>query len=490
MSLIRRPPFNDRRFWLIQSIVVTLVVADAFLGAKGGEELEFAPIVLLAFPVVYAALSFGREGGVATGVWSAALVLADLALWYTGLVSREGAIAWQPDAIGAVMLVALGVLVGWRVDRERALQDEIEQYVTRQAVAQAVRRSEEHFYLLMQHVSDVVMVMAADGTIRYQGPSDERVLGYGQGELLGKNALELVHPDDLPVATAAWQQCVRTPGRALNAEFRLRHRDGSWRAVEAIGQNCLDDPDVAGVVVTSRDITERREAEGQMEKLRSEFFGMVSHELRTPVTVIKGLADVELRRQFDAEEARESFADILRSANVLQELAENVLDISRIEAGAFSVDPEPVSVRGVVTEARDVFYRSRRARDVEISLPVDIPIIQADRRRMVQVLLNLFDNAAKFSEPSTPIVLGAERNDGFVTLHVKDQGRGVAPENLPRLFEKFAQFHEDSGKLKGSGLGLAICKGIIEAQGGRIWAESPGVGMGTTFSFTVPVAEL
>ncbi len=489
MLRFHRPPFQDRRFWLIQCTIVALVVADAMLGATGGEDLEFAPLVLLAFPVVYAALTFGGRGGVYTGLWSAALVLSDLALWYTGVVGREEAITWQPDAIGAVMLVSLGTLVGWRVERERRLQGDVTEYATRLEVAQAVRRHEEYSYQLMQHVSDVVMVMAADGTIRYQGPSDERVLGYRQGELIGQNAMELVHPDDLAAVAAAWQQCIQTPGITPTLEFRFLRRDGSWRVIEAIGNNRLDDPNVAGVIVTSRDITDRKEAAENIDRLRSEFFGMVSHELRTPVTVIRGLAAVELRRPFDAEEARESFAAILKSAITLQDLAENVLDLRRMEAGAFSVDREPVDVRSVVTEASDTFYQSIGSRKVEISLPDDIPYIEADLRRIVQVLLNLFHNAAKFSPPSEPILLSVERNDGYVVLHVKDYGRGIAPENLPHLFEKFFQVREDSGGLPGSGLGLAICKGIVESHGGRIWAESPGEGKGSTFSFTVPAIE-
>ena len=489
MARFHSPPFGDRRFWLIQGTVLLLVAADMILGAKVGEEGEFAPLVLLAFPVVYAALTFGGHGGVYTGLSTAALVLLDLLLWYAGLIPRGQTIHWQPDTIGAVMLVVLGSLVGWRVERERRLEDQVREYSTRLEVSQAVRRREEYFYLLMQHVSDVVMVVTADGTVRYQGPSDQRVLGYEQAELIGKNAFHFVHPDDLPAVTAAWERCVRTPGLAPTVEFRFRHSDGSWRDIETIANNRLADPNVAGVIVTSRDIAERKQADANTERIRREFLAMVSHELRTPVTVIKGLAAVELRRPFDAEEARESFADILRSANVLQELAENVVDMSRIEAGAFSVEPQRIDLGAVVAEARDVFNRSRRSREVEISLPDQIPSVHADRRRIVQVLLNLLDNAAKFSQLPAPILIQAEILDGSVAIHVVDGGRGIAPENLPLLFKKFSRVHGENGGLPGSGLGLAICKGIIESHGGRIWAESAGEGSGSTFSFTLPIVE-
>lgn len=489
MVRFHRPPLRDRRFWLIQATIATLVVADTILGATVGDEFEFAPIILLAIPVVYAALTFGGQGGVFTGLWSGALVLADLVPWYAGLVSSNSDLAWQPDVTGAVMLVALGSLVGWRVEREKSLRGEVTDFATQLEVAKAVHRREAYLYLLMQHVSDVALVMSAEGVIRYEGPSDERVLGYPKGELIGKDAFQFVHPDDLPAVFEGWQEVVKTPGLAPTIEFRFRHGDGSWRAIEVMANNRLDDPDFVGIIVTARDITARREADAETERIRSEFLGMVGHELRTPVTVIKGLAAVELRRDFDVEEARESFSDILRSANALQELTENVLDMSRIEAGAFSVEPEPVDLRAVVKEAHDTFSRGPRAREVEVSLPDPLLDVQADRRRVVQVLLNLLDNAAKFSPPDAPIVIRADYDEGYATVRVVDRGRGIAPEALPSLFQKFSRIHGASGDPSGSGLGLAICKGIVESHGGRIWAESAGEGAGCTFLFTLPLVE-
>jgi DNA-binding response OmpR family regulator/signal transduction histidine kinase len=278
----------------------------------------------------------------------------------------------------------------------------------------------------------------------------------------------------------------------VTVEHIHRDADGNDRPVEVHCHPVFDDQgNVKQVIEYTLDITERRQAEEQLERLRSEFLGMVTHELKTPLTAIKGSAATALgsRRPLDPQENRELFQIIDEQADRLRDLVDDLLDMSRIEAGSLSVSPEPTDLRAILEEARATFMRSGGSHQVELELPDGLPAVAADRHRVVQVLTNLLNNAARFSPPTVPITIAVDHDPVEVTVHVRDQGRGISREKLPLLFKKFSQVHDDARqKLSGTGLGLAICKGIVEAQGGRIWADSAGEGQGSTFSFTLPVA--
>ncbi|MCY4550780.1 MAG: ATP-binding protein, partial [Defluviicoccus sp.] len=169
----------------------------------------------------------------------------------------------------------------------------------------------------------------------------------------------------------------------------------------------------------------------------------------------------------------------------------DLLDAGRIEAGTLSVSPVPTEVKELVEQARNAFQNGGATHAVLVDLPEDLPRMQADGPRIVQVLNNLLSNAARHSPGSTPIRVAALRDGPHVAVSVSDEGKGVPAEQLPRLFQKYAGLAgDDAGRgLRGSGLGLAICKGLVEAHGGRIRAESPGPGQGTRFTFTIPAAE-
>ena len=228
-----------------------------------------------------------------------------------------------------------------------------------------------------------------------------------------------------------------------------------------------------------------------LERLKSEFLGMVSHELKTPLTAIKGSAATALgsRRPLNDVETRELFEIIDEQSDRLRDLVDNLLDITRIETGSLSVSAEASDLRAIVDDAVATFRRSGGAQEVRIVAPKELPMAQADRRRIGQVLTNLLNNAAKFSPPDTPVTVNIASDADQITVQVRDRGRGIPDEKMPHLFKKFSRVHDDAGRdLTGTGLGLAICKGIVEAHGGRIWAESRGDGRGTVFTFTLPKA--
>ena len=243
-------------------------------------------------------------------------------------------------------------------------------------------------------------------------------------------------------------------------------------------------------VVTLQDMTPQEE----LERLRAEFLGMVSHELRVPLTSIKGAITTILASStvLDPVEIRQFYRIIDHQTDRMRDLISDLLDVTRIETGSLSVTPEPTDVASLIDEARNTFLSGGGRSTIEIDLPPDLPWVMVDRRRIVQVLNNLLSNAARYSEASAAIIrLTAVREDCYVGISVADEGRGVPTDLLPHLFRKFSPVDSEHGEreTQGTGLGLAICKGIVEAHGGRVWADSDGPGLGTTFTFTVPVAE-
>ena len=273
-------------------------------------------------------------------------------------------------------------------------------------------------------------------------------------------------------------------------EIVLTVPDGrSVRALVNVTPIRAEGGEVVSVVVTLQDLAPLEE----LERLRAEFLGLVSHELRTPLAAIRGSADAVLGAApaLPQAEVRQYLRIIDAQARHMQGLIGNLLDAGRIEAGTLSVEPEPSEVAALVDRARSTFFSGGFRHTVQFDLPPGLPPVMADRERIVQVLNNLLSNAARHSPESSPIRVEATREGAHVAVSVTDQGRGVPPEMLGQLFRKHVALALDDaeGGLAASGLGLSICKGLVEAHGGRIRAESAGIGRGARFTFTLPVAE-
>ena len=246
---------------------------------------------------------------------------------------------------------------------------------------------------------------------------------------------------------------------------------------------------VESVVVTMQDMTPLEE----LERLRAEFMGMVSHELQTPLTTIRGSAHTLLddAASLNPAEMRQFHRIISEQAERMRSLIRDLLDVAHIETGTLSVALEPSDTAALVDEARIMFMSAGRTNRIQIDVAPNLPQVMTDRRRIVQVLNNLLANAARYSNELSTITVRAVLKQFQVVVSIADEGRGIPAERLPLLFRKFSRVDggDRQSDLTGSGLGLAICKGIVEAHGGRIWAESEGPGQGARFIFTVPVAE-
>jgi PAS domain S-box-containing protein len=340
-----------------------------------------------------------------------------------------------------------------------------------------------------------VLVADADsGDVALVNREAERLLGVSGGTDDARSTLDSAavfrQPDgqDLEPEEQPLQRALHRGENSRAMEMRLDLPDGRSIPTLVNASPIYDaDNQITGAIAVIQDLTPIAE----IERLRGEFLGMVSHEFRTPLTAIKGSAATVLgsRTPFDAHEIREFFLIIDEQADRLRDLVNNLLDITRIEAGVLTVSPERTDLVPLLEEARGIFVQAGGVQVVEIDVVEDLPRVSADASRIAQVLGNMLTNAGKFSPETAPISISVEADADAVTVQVRDRGRGIRPERLPHLFKKFSQVHDDGRRrLSGSGLGLAICKGIVEAHGGRLWAESDGEGTGTTFAFTLPVA--
>ena len=287
-----------------------------------------------------------------------------------------------------------------------------------------------------------------------------------------------VNLSEFPIA-----ELLHTGETMLAEEVVLSVPDGrSVRALVNATPIRAEDGAIGSVVIAVQDLAPLDE----IERLRTEFLGLVGHELREPLAAIKGSATtlMEDAAALDPAEMREFHRIIVEQANHMRGLIGDLLDAGRIDSGTLSVSPAPAEVADLVERARNTFVGGGGRHGIAVDLPIDLPPAMADRRRIVQVLNNLFNNAARHAPESSSIRVSAVREDAHVAISVSDEGRGVAPELLPRLFDT----HTTEGSKDGYGLGLAICKGLVEAHGGRIRAESAGPGLGTAVTFTLPVA--
>ncbi|MYH31999.1 MAG: response regulator [Acidobacteria bacterium] len=296
---------------------------------------------------------------------------------------------------------------------------------------------------------------------------------FGDGREIELDRFPLVETMKRAETLRAEEMVVSTPG------------GGSLRVLLNATPIHAEDGTVRSLVATAQDLAPLE----ALDRMRADFLGMVSHELRTPLAAIKGSTTTVLdpAQRFGPAETRQFFRIIDEQADRMSALIGDLLDAGRIDAGTLSVAPEPSALGELVEQARTAFLSGDSRHTVLIDLPADLPRVLADRGRIVQVLNNLLANAARHSPEPTPIRIGAKRDGMHVAVSVSDEGRGIAPERLSHLFRKYPAAG-DGERDVGSGLGLAICKGLVEAHGGRIRAESAGPGQGARFTFTVPLA--
>ena len=292
---------------------------------------------------------------------------------------------------------------------------------------------------------------------------------------------------EVHLADVSLDQLLRAGEKVRAEEMVFSVPDGRSVTVLLNGNPILsEDGEVQSLIVTMQDMTPLKE----VERLRAEFLAMVSHELRTPLATVRGSVSA-LLDEFSGmhpAEMRQFHRIILEQTDRMRALITDLLDVARIETGTLSVSPQPTDLAVLIGEAGNAFRIGGHRHNLRIDIQQDLPWVMGDKSRIFQVLGNLLANAARHSPESSTISVSARPGDLQVSVSVSDEGRGIPAESLPHLFRKFSSI--DAGEQGGdTGLGLAVCKGIVEAHGGRIWAESDGPGLGARFTFTLPTAE-
>jgi PAS domain S-box-containing protein len=291
--------------------------------------------------------------------------------------------------------------------------------VTAQRAAErALQESEAKYRSVVDAAQDMITVIDAEGVVQFQSPSAARILGFAPEEMVGRNVMEFLHPDDVPMAVERLGKVITNPGTVECVQYRSLCKDGSYRHVESTGRTVLPDSAAAGAVGIVRDITARIEAEAALRQARadaerahaeaeranrakSEFLSRMSHELRTPLNSILGFAQL-LEGVALEPDYQTGVGYILAGGRHLLTLIDEVLDISRIEAGEHAMSLEPVRVLDAVREAVDLVRPLAAARGVHIVEAVGAhaaAYVRADRQRLTQVLLNLLSNAVKYNRP-------------------------------------------------------------------------------------------
>jgi len=243
------------------------------------------------------------------------------------------------------------------------------------------------------------------------------------------------------------------------------------------------------------DVTEHRQLQKKMveyeelNKLKTNLLSTVSHELRTPLATIKGYSTmlVDYDPRLEPEEKRGYLVSIDRATDRLTELVDHLLDMSRLEAGLLKLDKVPTGVSKLIERAVEETQFRAPVRKIVLNLRKRLPGVNIDAKRIRQVLDNLIDNAIKYSEEETEVVVSAQRVGGELLISITDQGIGIPAGELPRVFDRMYRIEQRLAQDPGGlGLGLALCKGMVEAHGGRIWMESQE-GKGSACSFTLPL---
>jgi two-component system sensor histidine kinase/response regulator len=467
--------------------------------------LEDRAVYTTFFPAIMVAAYFGGFG---PGLLST--LLSALSVSYFFLDPSDSMRIVDPrDQVAMTLFVLVGIAISGVNEALNRVQRRLLANERRLAEEQALRESEERFRYMVQNSSDIISLFDREGTIIYQAPSIERVLGYRPQDRIGRNVFHdpIVHPDDIGQKRAFFERCVGGPGVPVTAEFRLRHIDGSWRHIEAIGQNFLNAP-IAGVVANYRDITDHKRSEDALRlakeaaesanRAKDEFLANVSHEIRTPMNAILGMTELALDTPL-SEEQRQWLRTVKSAADNLLGVINELLDFSKIEAGKLELDLARFSLRASIGETLRALATRAHKKGLELVSHVqsDAPdSLIGDGGRLRQVMLNLISNAIKFTQRGEVIVRVESTRDALpgaeVELYfvVSDTGIGIPLDKQDAIFRAFEQ--EDTSttrKYGGTGLGLTIASRLVALMGGKITVESQ-LGRGSTFSFTARFGHL
>lgn len=351
-----------------------------------------------------------------------------------------------------------------------------------------ISQEKQRLDALLDSTADGILILSTDHVVTRCNPAFAHFLGVTPQLLIGKRHEEVVvlnrHGGNLTLEQAEAGGWPLTPNATLYVEGDLKRPEATPLPV-GITYAPLTSAEGAllNIIASVRDITRFREA----EEVKSTFISVISHELKTPVALIKGYVGT-LRREdanWDREIVADSLAVIEEEADRLAMLIENLLDASRLQAGGIKIRLADVDLRLLAQRVAERFLTQTTIHKIVVDLPAEFPVIVGDEERLGQVFSNLISNAIKYSPSGGEIRISGQVRADQVIVCITDQGTGVAPEDMPHIFDRFYRSQDATRTTKGAGLGLYLARAVVEAHGGHIWVE-PHSGKGARLCFSLP----
>jgi PAS domain S-box-containing protein len=351
---------------------------------------------------------------------------------------------------------------------------------------ETLENSEERFRSVAETASDAIAVVDQHGKIIFWNRGAETMFGFASDEVINQEAT-IIMPAQFHEAHKQGLHRIVSTGKSKiigktvemvglrkdDSEFPLELSLASWTTKEGIFFTAI-----------IRDITEHK----KLDQAKDEFISLVSHEIRTPLTVVSGSLRTAMAEGISPNETRELLQNATEGADSLAAILENMLELSRHQAGGFYLRIEPVSISDVVESVVKKLNNQGANQRFSVDIPSDVSLVEADPLRVERILYNLLENATKYSPEESEIKVYSRKEDEFVVTHVVDQGTGISPHDRDKLFELFQRLGTASNPTEGLGLGLVVCKRLVEAHSGWIKVESE-LGRGSTFSFALPLCK-
>ena len=478
--------------FLLSAAILTALAVWVALHTGG---LGSFAVVWFAIAPIEAALSGRRSTVTGAALISGAGFLLTAVLTATGDAGRTFTFAGDGTTMSFLAcVIALGYASGVAISIERR----------ERATSLSIARQEQRYRLLAEAMSDLVTCHNPSGDVTFASPAAMRLLSVRPADLVAEGLFRRVHIGDRPAYLSAISMALHQG--AARVEYRLRCGDeqdiDGWIWVESHMRHLADELGDDAVVTVTRDISERKQHEVELEHLRADseaanlaktrFLANMSHELRTPLNAIIGFSDIlhqELFGKFEFDRQREYSGLIKESGEHLLQVVNDILDLSKIECGSFDVNPEAFRLGPLVDRCRQMMAPQAEKAGVTVTSDIEpnLPELVADPRACRQIVLNLLSNAVKFSNRDGLVVCSVRRQGRRMAIAVRDNGIGIAEKDIERIGSPF--FQAETGydrKQAGTGLGLSVVKGLVALHGGQVMIDSD-LGKGTTVTILLPM---
>ena len=392
------------------------------------------------------------------------------------------------------LLLGIASQAAIAVDNGRLYQAAQQEIERRKAVEEALRRSDRVYRAIGDSIDFGIWICDPDGRNTFASKSFLELVGMTQEQCSQFGWASALHPDEAAATVSSWQACVREGG-TWNREYRFLGVDGQYHPVLARGGPVRDDQGRilcwAGINLDIGDIKQAEQALVEADRRKDEFLAILAHELRNPLAPMRYALAIARQPSRTAEQQRQAEDVIDRQLKHMSRLLDDLLDVSRITHGTLELRRSQIDLTSIVAtaiEAARPLIDAKR-HELTLELPIQTLRVDADLVRLSQVFANLLINAAKYTDAGGKIQLRAWQEDGQVAVSVRDNGIGIAPEMMPRLFRLFSQARTALERSEGGlGIGLALVKGVVALHGGSVQARSDGPHLGSEFTVRLPLS--